>query len=306
MPDYRLFGGILRSELDFPDLTPTTGHAPRWVLTRKLAVVDTTATEELGREEVDAGVSVALCARAKALRLVFDDTGVFDVSSDGRRIDWFPPAEPNLDSVRKDVLGRVIAACLHQEGVLTLHGSAVGIGASAIAFLAPKFHGKSTIAAALVRAGARFLADDIVAVSAGAIPVVTPGVPAVHLFRDSAARIADGSATVRGGDEAPKLQLTWDDEDRTGGDPMPLAAVYLLAPADSVHIPSRDRLPGQKAALALMGHAKIGALLGVQRRARLLLQMSELAARVSVFRLSIPRDLARLSETTDALTSWHS
>jgi hypothetical protein len=308
MPDYHIFGDTFRSDLTFPELLPCdTAPHPRWVLARVTQPASFPDAEFIGKEEVESGVFVSLYRSADVFRLEFDDTGSFDVSADGHRIDWLPPENPDLSAVRKDVLGRVFAACLQQEDIITLHGSAVELGGVAVAFLAPKFHGKSTTASAMVESGARLVADDVVAVSGGLDPVVMPSVPFVQLMRDSAEQVAGSTASVRGGEDAPKLQMAWDAPERNLSVPAPLAAVYLLAPIppDASGAVRRERLPGIAAALALLGQAKIVGLLGGRYRSVLLQRMADLSERVPVYRLEIPREFARLPELTSALWSWH-
>ena len=67
----------------------------------------------------------------------------------------------------------------------------------------------------------------------------------------------------------------------------------------------RIRLSAVEGALAMLGQAKVGNLLGVERRAELLQATGELADRIPVYRLEVPRDFERLPELTAALWSWH-
>lgn len=309
MPDYHIFGAILRSEVPFPELIPADSPTvPTWVLSRVARAHSLPDLESVGKEEVETGVNVCLAASGKSLRLAFDDTGIFDVSADGRRIDWTPAGEPNLDAVRKDVLGRVFAISLHQEGMLALHGSAVELDGTAIAFIAPKFHGKSTTAMALVESGGRLLADDLVAVSPGPEPSVLPSVPFVQLWRDSAERTAGSSGSLIGDPQARKVRFGWDASATNPTVSSPLAAVYVLAPyrPDGASGVKRERLPGVQAALALLGQAKVVGLLGGRHRVNLLQRMADLAERVPVYRLEIPRDFDRIPELTSSLWAWHS
>jgi hypothetical protein len=260
----------------------------------------------LGREDVQADVTVELRATGNSLRLVFDDTGTFDISMHGRRIRWHAPVQADLEAVRRDLLGRVLAVCLQEQGVMALHGSAVQLGNVAVAFLAPKFHGKSTTAAALVETGATLLADDLVAVTSGAHPDVLPCVPVVQLWRDAADRIARMSQSTGMSPcntTSPKRQIALRTVDR----PVPLAGVYLLAPvrADAAHTVRRRRLGGVEASLALLGQAKVGALIGAERRSLLLDHLGELTGKVPVYRLEVPRDFERLAELTGAMWRWH-
>jgi hypothetical protein len=307
MPDYSIFGGVLRSELEFPELVPSTTGSARWSLTMSAEASEALDPVMMGSEEVESGIRVTLSRHARGLRLTFDDTGTFDISADGTQIDWVRPSDPDLTSVRKDVLGRVLSICLHQQGVVALHGSAVQLADVAIAFLAPKFHGKSTTAAALVDSGARLLADDVVAVSTGDRPAILPSVPFIQLWKDSAARVAPESVAVPGDQTGRKLQRRWDGVARNAGTAAPLDGVYLLAPVPP-GAPSgvrRVRLSAVEGALALLGQAKVGNLLGVERRADLLQVTSELADRIPVYRLEIPRDFDRLPDLTSALWTWH-
>lgn len=308
MPDYYVFGGLFRSDLSFPELsTVPSRQLPRWVLTTTHNTARAAGTRLVGREDVEPGIEVALFDRGDGLRLTFDDTGTFEISADGSRIEWAQPAEPDLAAVRKDVLGRVLAVCLHQQGVISLHGSAVALSGKAIAFLAPKFHGKSTTAAALVDSGALLLADDVVAISTGETPVVLPSVPFIQLWKDSAARVASASVPVPGEEGGAKLQRRWDGAERNADAPTPLAAVYLLAPVLAVAPDGvrRVRLSAVEGALAMLGQAKVGNLLGVDRRAELMRATGDLADRIPVYRLEIPRDFGRLPELTAALWNWH-
>ena len=307
MPDYHIFGGILRSHVEFPELEPSTAAAPTWELSRVSRPRPVSALVPLGRENVEANVEVTLASHDEGLRLVFDDTGTFDVLDGGRAIEWTPPPAPRLDAVRKDLLGRVFAVALGQQGCATLHGSAVAIAGTAVVFLAPKFHGKSTTATAMVDAGARLLADDLVPVTLADAPMVLPSVPVVQLWQDSAERVGGRAATLPAEGPAPKRQIKWREPDRNVAAPVPLAAVYLLAPRrpDAATSVSRHRLAGVAAALAMLGQAKVGALIGVQRQAELMQALATISEKVPVYRLEIPRDFERLTELTSSLLAWH-
>ena len=85
------------------------------------------------------------------------------------------------------LLGPVMAACLQQRGVVTLHASAVESAAGAVLFAGGSGAGKSVLAAALGERGYRLLADDVAALvlGAGGHPEVLPAWPEVRLWADS-------------------------------------------------------------------------------------------------------------------------
>ncbi len=303
---YQLFGGVLASELDLPELPAASATDARWTLTSTEAPAPAGALPRLGDEPVIDGVEVVLYGSPGHYRLSYGDTGTFEITDAGRQIVWHRPPgpPPDLRDVRADVLGRVLAVALHAVHVPTLHGSGVVVGGTGLAFVAPKLGGKSTTAAALVRAGAQLLSDDILAVALDDPPVVFPGVPAVNLWRDSAARLQQRP----GPDDDPrKLRVDWGGLGRRAGAAAPLGAVYLLGPvrADEGAEVRRDRLPAVTAALALVGQAKIGALLGSANAGALLQQFARLSAAVPVYRLTIPRELDRLDELVRRIGEWH-
>jgi len=59
------------------------------------------------------------------------------------------------------------------------------------------------------------------------------------------------------------------------------------------------------AALSLVGHAKIGALLGKSEAPRVFDRAVRVASRVAVYRLDLPRDFERLGDVVTRLIAWH-
>lgn len=307
MPAYQLFGGVFQAPFEIPGLQAARGGVPDWALTVAAPSTSTGEVEVLGTEQVEPGVEVALQRCPGAWRLVFDDTGPFDISEDGSTITWRAPTGADLDAARKDLLGRVLPLCLHLRGVVSLHGSAVALRGEAIAFVAPKFHGKSTTAAALVEAGALLLADDVIPVRDTEVPVVLPSVGFLQLWKDAAEQVATGAEAVPGAADGPKAQRRWARQEARSVEATPLSAVYLLAPAgeDANAVVSRARIPPVQAALALLGQLKLANLLGPAERGRLLDVTARLAERVAVYRLTVPKGLDRIHELTNALQAWH-
>jgi hypothetical protein len=307
MPDYEIFGGALHSELVFPEL-PSLSNRPDgiradWSLRRVVELPAVASVEFLGEDEVDGEISVRLYRHERGYRLEYDDTGSFDVSADGRTVSWLAPAAASEEHARLDVIGRVLALALHTANFLPLHGSAVAYPVGGIAFLAPKLYGKSTLAMASVNAGARFLSDDIVVTRSGSPAVIRPGVLHVRLWQDSAQQL-----TGRPSIEGEKTVIAELPSDRLANQELPLSAIYVLAPVASesrAEACRRTRLAPLSAALALVRHAKLGALLGRSAAELLLERAALLSGDVPVYTLEVVRDFARLPEVTSQLASWH-
>lgn len=306
--EYQIFDGVLRSEVPFPELPAADGETrPRWSLTVGATAPVMPDSPVLGEEDVAEGVKVRLFRSADTARLVFDDTGTFDVMDGGTRLVWYPPpGDTDQDAVRKDILGRVMAVSLHEGGDTPLHGSAVVMPEGAVAFVAPKFYGKSTAAAALVDAGAHLLSDDLVAVGSNRVPVVKPAMSTIHLWRDAVGHVTAAASERTTPPGASKVRVRWRAPVRESTSE-PLRAIYILSPvdADSPEGVQRERITGRLAPVVVLAQSKIALLLGSTGCAELLPRVCALTERVPVYRLSVPRDMERLKELTDRMFEWH-
>ena len=307
MNSYQVFGGVLRSELEFPELDPATRTEVDWTLTVTTSPApDVPMGAPLGEDKVDQGVMVRSYATPTGFRLVYDDTGVFDVSAGGREIRWHRPASADLEAGRLDVLGRVLALALHAEGWLSLHGSAVALAEGAVAFLAPKGNGKSTLAFALMRAGGALMTDDTVVVDSGVPATVRPGVQSVRLFRDSADWLSAPVPIAGTSDIKATFGQRSDDARRLTR--APLAALYLLesVPAGSIAQPlERERLEGPAAVFGLLGQTKIGALLGGAEAPAVFASVVAVAEGSPIYKLRVARDYDRLGSVVERIMAWH-
>lgn len=306
MQHYHVFGGVLRSDFEIPELRSVASVPPTWTLTSEIGETPAVDGELLGSDSVVGDVRVSMYRRAAGLRLAFDDTGTFDLSPDGSAISWTRPPDMKAADARADLTGRVLAAALHAAGTVCLHGSAVVTGGEAIGFVAPKFHGKSTLALALAGAGARLLTDDTLPVVAGTPATACPGLHAARLWPDSAERV--GLGRPRDGLDGQKQLFDALPDDHVTHDAVPLGALYLLSPTREPRNGEavwRTPLSAMESALVLIAHAKLAPLLRRSEAPVLFRQAAELAAAVPVFRLGVVRDLDRLDEVVATIRSWH-
>lgn len=307
MNHYTVFGGHLSSELALPELPEAASSPADWVLRVAAGPPPVVAVrEELGAASVDEGVAVRLFAIPGGYRLEYDDTGTFDIQAGGVELVWYPAPGASAALAQLDVLGRVLAVAFHAAGVYCLHASAVALAGGAVGFIAPKFHGKSTTAYALVNAGARLITDDTLPVLSGTPPLVRPGVQRVRLWGDSVSAV--GASAGEGAESAGKFVVDDLSAQQLLRGTSPLAALYLLAPVVSNpggEAVARSPLSPVESALALVGHAKVGALLGGSERQVLFRRAVALAGTVPVYRLAVARDFDRLPEVVAQIFSWH-
>lgn len=295
---YAAFGLRVLSDIPLPELPPDGGDAhgggdgPPGLVVRRAALDPAWRAGRSG--------SAAAFAEDRA-DLWWEAVGAFRVTADTVEVEPAPGVGDDL--LAFPLLGPVLAVALHLRGVYVIHASAIALaGGSAFALLGNKGAGKSTTAAAFVRAGHRLLTDDLVAVAApeGPAPLVLPGWGQVKLSAEAERRFA-GDATprpfVHEGIDKTRLLL--------GGaafrsEPAPLARLYLLERGPVGAGPSVRPASAAEALPALLPHAyaaRFGrALLGGRASAWHLRATARLAASGRVARLVVPGDLDRLPE----------
>jgi hypothetical protein len=292
--------------VEFPELRPADGLSPCWSFERVDGTPPERETTPLGEETIYGDVSARLYRHDNGLRIVVDDTGTFDIADDNATITGYPIATAWDDFVRAHVMGRVLATVLHVAGALTLHGSTVAIGGRAVTFLAPKHHGKTTLALALTASGAELMSDDAVPVEVESrAPVARPGVHSMRADPDVATSLvgADKRPLTREGKALVDLPSSWIRET-----PTELDAVYLLVPAsfpDDRTVAHRNLLQGPDPVIGLLAHTKIGAMLGGWGGQQLLDRAATLASKVPVYRLAVAHDLDLMPQVVQTIGEWH-
>lgn len=309
MPTYRVFGGSLRSPIEFPELRPVSGEIsrPDWELTIEDPYeTRAIARTALGSEELIPGVFARLAhASDGSFILDFDDSGTFSVDANGTKLRWVPRGDVNQELARVDLLGRVLALAWHARGHVCLHSSAVERDGRAVGFMAPKGYGKTTTALALVQAGARLLTDDTLPV----VPqtgLASPGVHAVRLWSDSLERfplLGTARQSLSTKSVVDRLEGDW-----LADQPAPLSALYVLSPVaggPDVTV-RRERLTHMAATMALIQYAKLGSLLGGTAAPEVLDRCARLAAFLPMYSLSVPRNFDALPDVAKVVLGWMS
>jgi hypothetical protein len=153
--------------------------------------------------------------------------GAHLLSTDGRRLQCVPKGCPD-DAWQRLLIAQVLpfAALLH--GLEILHASAVATERGAVACVGPSRAGKTSVALELCRRGARFLADDVLALECtGAELLGHPGAPLAGLDHAEARRLTEVQSTQRQEIVAvnAREQMV---RMRGAAEPTPLAALFLL------------------------------------------------------------------------------
>ena len=209
--------------------------------------------------------------------------GRFAIPRSGACIDLDPEPGAAEDAVQEALLGPAFALALARTGTFLLHGSAVILpDRGAAGFLGDSGAGKSTLAHLLTEAGEEvaLAADDLLAVALTAEgAAVVPHVPQLKLGR--AAMTAIESLPPR----------------------IPLLGLYALAPAPPVApVEAGDPLPPAEAATLLIHHTIASILFAGDLLAAHFGFVADLAGRVPLRRLTVPRRLDVGAEVLRVLT----
>lgn len=175
------------------------------------------------------------------------DGGAFHVRG-GREIVIDPVPNVDARALRLGIVGPLLGVILMQRGLFVLHASTVAIGGKAVAFFGPSGRGKSTLTAAMTRAGHPLIADDMTVIdTSGPTPFVQPGFPRVKLWPDSASALehdVDELPLIHPARTKRSLQTAEFHRER-----LPLARCYLLEDGDEE---SSTEIPPREAVLALI------------------------------------------------------
>jgi hypothetical protein len=147
-------------------------------------------------------------SNAREFKLHIDQVADYYVK-DGGEIVVQPLGKASEGEISAFIIGSIFGALLHQRRMLPLHASTVIFKGKCLVFAGISGAGKTTLAAALIKAGGSLVADDISVISfSGEKPFVRPAFPTIKIWKDSLSHLglsAAGLEPVR--DELEKYYL---------------------------------------------------------------------------------------------------
>ena len=213
---YTAYGLSIRSEIALP--LPPAPRSGAQVSIRMGTVPETLGGSRTGRRVWQAAPGAFLMAVDGVARYLVRE---------GREI-TVEPAPGGGEAVAPILLGSVLAACLKQRGILTLHASAIATDAGAVLFSGHSGRGKSTLLAALVQRGYPMLCDDVagIAPEGGDRPLALPAYPRLRLWGDAVEALGwNGRPLGRVREGMDKFLAP---VERFGKAPLPVRAVFVL------------------------------------------------------------------------------
>ena len=286
---YRAYGLRIHSDLELPEL-PAESVKARDVNIK---------LEPVAWPSPDLSTRTILDLSAHTQYLSWQSIARFAIW-DARDISIEPLPNAGEPLVRLPLLGPVTAMLLYLRGYFVLHASAIAIGGRGVIFVGDRTAGKSTTAAALVAAGHRLLADDVVAIDAAerGAPQILPGFPQLKLDRSIAipkiAELTTASPPVL--PNFPKIQH------RLVGPfahaPVPPERVYILGRGESAAVTPPLAAPQALAAIMRFSYVtRFGsAVLSGAHATDHLDRCAVLASAAQVRRLTVPDRIDRLGK----------
>jgi hypothetical protein len=279
---YSVFGLLLHSNLPLPGVVPV--HLVARPIDIELHLGSppydeggvSSAEEELAyagaysAETHGPGLRVWRVAKGGFLRIAYADGTQFWL--DGKRETiWAVWPEPlSLEDTASYLLGPILGFLLRLRGITCLHASAVAFKDRSVAFVGTAGAGKSTTAAALAQQGYGVLSDDIVALveQKGAFHVM-PAYSHLSLWPDSVNALFGSSEAL------PRFIPDWNKRrldlgkqgTRFENRPLALGAIYILGERRTDPAPYLERIPPQKALLALVAETYANKILDREMRA---------------------------------------
>lgn len=317
MVHYRIYGLEVASDVPLSGVTPSPSrHEPDVVchLRALPAEVDLIGLQReqpmfVSRLRDSQGLPILRVWRASPgghYCLRYADGLTFVVDGDGHRVwaQWDGSVTAELASAF--LLGQILGFLLHLRGYVCMHASAVAIDDRAVLFAGIQGRGKSSTAAALAKRGYPVLSDDVapIGMDADGQLRVTPGLPRVCLWPDSA-EFLYGPEVSR---NLPRVQAQ-ENKRMVGFDsrpekfpegPLPLGAVYLLAPrSDGATAPRIEPVGTAERLVQLLPNALVSGALDSRLRAREFEIQGAISRSVPVQRLVPSSDPEKLAELCD-------
>src|SRR5215216_3185395 len=294
--------GVPPSTIVSEDVRISFGSLPAFLEEVSATQIETSYVADYKSECGEPALRVFRVLDGKYYRFCYADETEFVVDKAGTEV-WAAWREPlTLEDTSTYLLGPVMGFVMLLRGVVCFHASAVAIGNEAIALLGPAGSGKSTTAAAFSDRGYSILAEDVVTLDDRVDHfLVRPAYPCIRLWPASVKELY-GSET-----QLPKLTPNWDKRrldlsERFQGQPLPLAAIYLLGErSDDPAAPFVELLDMSEGLMSLVANTYATKLMDKQMRAREFDLLTRVLNNVPLRRVTPHADPARIPELCDSI-----
>jgi hypothetical protein len=224
MDFYTAYHLNIQSEIPFPDLLPGRGNPDVIIRCGRIEAPWNEARKgEHFFQSIPGGL---LMTWAGAVRFLLSDNQIVTVE-----------AAPGTEeaSIRNMILGPILGVMLYRLGYHVFHASVIALPQGGVAFLAPKGHGKSSLAASLVQRGHRLVSDDLLVYQDDAQIRAEPGIPVIKLWPDALRAIGvDPARCPRISPEVEKRVLNL--QNRIVQQPVIIRALFVIQAGQKIEV----------------------------------------------------------------------
>lgn len=225
MHHYTAFGLHIHSEISLPELAEGNPHSIADVYIRQGAVgLPSMRPTTIYRRGIR-----AFFGQDEQHALFLDWAGVASFKASGGHELLVSPvaSEPNLISLF--TVSEALGLILFQKGYFLLHASAVEVGDEAWCFMGMPGAGKSSTAAAFIKAGGRLLSDDLTAIRFDETgkPVIVPAYPQLKIWEKTVSGLHYAESDLEPVSEGVK-KFAYHPRDHFPTQPVPLKKVVFL------------------------------------------------------------------------------
>jgi len=219
---YKAFGLIFESGIEIPEFVPTDETE---------ADIRIAAGNAPDNIPSPASQGLMFQGSSNEFLLKVPNTGKIFVS-DGNAVIIDKNSDAPWDDIRVFLLSSGMGALLHQRGLLPMHASTIEMNGIVAMFMGNSGVGKSTLAAAFSKNGARVLADDISLIHhTEDKPVIVPAFPRIKLWEDSLKKLKDNPDNLK--KVRAELGKYWKSITEGFQDkPKPVSVAFLLSPVN--------------------------------------------------------------------------
>lgn len=243
MYQYIAFGLHIESEVELPELSLDRSQKPvdLEIKVKEIALPKLKNTAIYRR-----GVRAKSGENAqKDLFLYWEGVATYQ-ASDGKVL-YIDPQTADANVISLFTISEALGLILFQRGLFLLHASAVQVGEEAWCFMGRPGAGKSTTAAAFIKAGCRLLSDDLTAIDfdSNGQPFIIPAYPQLKIWHNTVAGLSyDQDELVPVSEGVNKF--SYQPKSDFSHQPLPLKQIYFihharnrakLKPVPSVEVP---------------------------------------------------------------------
>lgn len=307
LPTYNLYGLCLRSQWPLPSYFEAGVNGDRLELYEAPASFFLEASRKAGMKWDSDVWSQYARLHDGSDYIRWSKLFEFLISPDGRRIAAHPLAENSLEAFSTYMSGQVISYALIKLGIEPLHATVVVVDGSAVAFIGDAGYGKSTLAAAFLKAGHLMLTDDLLVLKGeGRNLFACPGPPRIKLYPEIAKALLSEQATGISMNPYTRKMIIPLYPKQVSREPIPLKAIYVLSSPEEQSHSDRvviRRLSQSRAFLDLISNTFNSRVTHHDRLAQQFAWAGKLSTEIPLKSLSYRLDLLQIEKVVATICS---